>query len=82
MVVSFKVSKIGTRYRPKPVPLLEEDDESGPIGQESMVSHLELRILVQKQHPLLCVYWESLLFLFAVDINDVFVFNWIFVLFY
>lgn len=61
MVVSFKVSKIGTRYRSKTtVRLSEKDDEDSPIEEEAKVSHLELVILVQTDSPLFCVYWESL----------------------
>ncbi|KAJ3702538.1 hypothetical protein LUZ61_006243 [Rhynchospora tenuis] len=35
MVVSFKISKIGSRYTPKPIRLSEEDDEPSPTGQDS-----------------------------------------------
>jgi hypothetical protein len=60
MVVSFKVSKIGTRYRPKPVRLSEEDDEPSPTEQDSKVSQPEVVIFGSKGSPLRCVYRESL----------------------
>jgi hypothetical protein len=77
MGVSFKVSKIGTRYRPKPVRLSEEDDEPSPTEKDSKVSQPEVVILVQKEA--LCVACTGNLstILLDVDFDEVFVFNWI-----